>query len=303
MVGVAAWRARRLCRVGPRRGDPKDGERQCPDRGGSRRAQARHRASGRAFALPPLRPKADGSVHWREEQHPPLRLSPRAARLWGAEVHRLRRPARGRRRRGGASRCRPARCRRGGAGGRRAGRRAWSGESCDQGGNERAEEGFAATACIVHELEEAEVERQLLLRDPPGRAEPGAQQGPEPLDRVDGHLAEPVAILVAGVFAAPVADRFVLIPPGRQAGVDAILVGMDERAFGNRGRDDRLDRRLLHVGQHVQDYLTSALDQAENGWLVLLPRAPARRAGQPASTSEPPLLATAAGWPLWPATP
>src|SRR4051794_38169238 len=106
----------------------------------------------------------------------------------------------------------------------------------------------------------------------------------------------------SGVFAAPVADRFVLIPPGRQAGVDAILVGMDERAFGNRGRDDRLDRRLLHVGQHVQDYLASALDQAEDGWLVLLQRAPARRAGQPATAPEPPLLATAAGWPLWPAT-
>src|SRR4051794_16051771 len=84
----------------------------------------------------------------------------------------------------------------------------WSGESCDQGGNERAEEGFAATACVVHELEEPQIERQLLLRDPPGRAEPGAQQGPEPLDRVDGHLAEPLAILVSGGFAAPVADPF-----------------------------------------------------------------------------------------------
>src|SRR3954449_1105509 len=174
--------------------------------------------------------------------------------------------------------------------------------SCDQGGDERAKQGFAATACVVHELEEPQIERQLLLRDPPVRAEPGAQQGPEPLDRVDVHLAEPVAILVAGVVAAPGGERFMLIPPGRQAGVDAILVGMDERAFGNRGRDDRLDRRLLHVGQHVQDYLTSALDQAENGWLVLLPRAPARRAGQPATAPEPPLLATAAGWPLWPAT-
>ena len=98
------------------------------------------------------------------------------------------------------------------------------------------------------------------------------------------------------------ADRFVLIAPGGQAGVDAILVGMDEGALGYRGLDDRLDRRLLHVGQHVQDHRTSALDQAEDGRLVLLPRAPAWRAGQPASTSEPPLLATAAGWPLWPAT-
>ena len=61
--------------------------------------------------------------------------------------------------------------------------------SCDQGGDERAKQGFAATACVVHELEEPQIERQLLLRDPPVRAEPGAQQGPEPLDRVDGEAA------------------------------------------------------------------------------------------------------------------
>src|SRR4051812_18670042 len=167
--------------------------------------------------------------------------------------------------------------------------------SCDQGGDERAKQGFAATACVVHELEEPEIERQLLLRETPVRAEPGPQQGPEPLDGIDVHLAEPVAILVAGVFAAPVADRLVLIAPALQAGVDAILVGVDEGAFGNRGRDDRLDRPLLHVGQHGEHYRASALDQAEDGWLVLLQRAPARRPGQPPAASEPPPLATAAG--------
>ena len=98
------------------------------------------------------------------------------------------------------------------------------------------------------------------------------------------------------------ADRFVLIAPALQAGVDAVLVGVDERAFGNRGRDDRLDRGLLHVGQHMQDDLATTLDQAEDGWLVLLQRAPARRPGQPPAASKPPLLATAAGWPLCPAT-
>src|SRR5215217_4240211 len=45
----------------------------------------------------------------------------------------------------------------------------WAG-SCAQGGSERAKQGFAATACVVHELEEAEIERQLLLRDAPVRA-------------------------------------------------------------------------------------------------------------------------------------
>src|SRR4051794_23475579 len=134
------------------------------------------------------------------------------------------------------------------------------------------------------------------------RAEPGAQEGPEPFYGVDVHLAEAVPVLVAGVFAAPVADRLVLIAPDGQAGVDAILVGMDERALGNCGLNDRLDRDLLHVGQPGEHYLTTALDQAEDGRLVLLQRAPARSAPQPATASKPPLLATAVGWPLWPAT-
>src|SRR3954468_4725989 len=129
-----------------------------------------------------------------------------------------------------------------------------------------------------------------------------AQQCPEPLDGVDVHLAKAIPVLVAGVLAAPVTNRFVPVAPGGQAGVDAILVGMDESALRNRGLNDRLDRGLLHVGQHAQDHLASALDQAEDGWLVLLQRAPARRAGQPAAASEPPLLTTAAGWPLCPAT-
>src|SRR5215204_2209517 len=89
----------------------------------------------------------------------------------------------------------------------------WAG-SYDQGGDERAEQGFAATACVVHILEEAEVVRQLFLRDTAMRAEPGAQQGPETLDGVDVHLAEAIAVLVASVFTLCVADCLVLIAPG-----------------------------------------------------------------------------------------
>jgi hypothetical protein len=61
-------------------------------------------------------------------------------------------------------------------------------------------------------------------------------------------LAEAVAVLVAGVLPAPVADGLVLIPPGRQAGIDAVLVGVDAGALGNDSLDDRLDCRLLHIG-------------------------------------------------------
>src|SRR5919205_4276454 len=73
----------------------------------------------------------------------------------------------------------------------------WAGGSCDQSGDECTEQGFAAAACVVHDLEEAEIERQLVLRDTAVRPQPGAQQRPEAFERVDVHLAEPVAVLVA----------------------------------------------------------------------------------------------------------
>jgi len=53
--------------------------------------------------------------------------------------------------------------------------------SRDQAGDEGAKQGFATSPSIVHELEEAEVERQLVLRDAPMRSQPGAQQRPEAL--------------------------------------------------------------------------------------------------------------------------
>jgi hypothetical protein len=104
------------------------------------------------------------------------------------------------------------------------------------------------------------------------------------------------------VLPAPVADGLVLITPGRQAGIDAVLVGVDAGALGDDSLDDRLDCRLLHIGQHAQHHLSAALDQAEDGGLVLRQRAAARRACQSAAASKPPPLATAAGCPLCPAT-
>ena len=176
------------------------------------------------------------------------------------------------------------------------------GSSRNQAGDKRAEQGFAASARVVHELEEAEVERQLVLRDAAVRSQPGAQQRPEAFHGVDVDLAEAVAVFVASVFAAPMADSLVPVASSWQTRVDAVFVRVDKDARGDSGGDGRLDRGLLYVGQHVQDHLAATLDQVEDGWLVLRQRAAARRAGQPAPAPEPARFATAAGCPLCPAT-
>ena len=75
--------------------------------------------------------------------------------------------------------------------------------------------------------------------------QPGAQQGPRSLHRVDVDLAKAVAILVARVLPASVADRLVLVAPGWQAGVDVVLVGVDAGTLGDGCLDDRLDRKSV----------------------------------------------------------
>src|SRR3954447_23600441 len=87
------------------------------------------------------------------------------------------------------------------------------GASHDQSRDEGAKESFASAPGVVHELEEAEIQRQLLLRDAPVWPQPGAEQGPRPLQRVDMDLAEGVAVLIARVLPATVADRLVPIAP------------------------------------------------------------------------------------------
>src|SRR3954464_10985310 len=79
----------------------------------------------------------------------------------------------------------------------------------DQTRDEGAEQGLAPAAGVVDELDEAEIERQLLLRDAPVRAQPGAQQGPEALGGVDVDLAEVVPVVVPRVLAPGVAHALV----------------------------------------------------------------------------------------------
>ena len=45
-------------------------------------------------------------------------------------------------------------------------------------------------------------------------------------------LAEPITVLVPGVFASTMTDGLVAVAETRKPGVDAILVSIDVRAFG-----------------------------------------------------------------------
>src|SRR5262249_48705065 len=161
---------------------------------------------------------------------------------------------------------------------------------------------LSAGSDVVDELEEGEVERQRLLGDAAVGAEPTPQERPEAFQRVDVDLAEAVAVLVAGVFALPMADRLMSISPFFQPVVDVVFVGVDERPRGDRRFDQRADRRLLAVLQHPDHDPAAALEHAEDRRLLLLERPSARSPLQASAAAEPPFFWTASGWPLCPAT-
>ena len=115
-------------------------------------------------------------------------------------------------------------------------------------------------------------------------------------------LLETIAVLVARIFASAVADGLVLIALHRQTSVDAVLVGVDHRAFDDDSRNDRLDRFLLHIGQHPKNDLAITLDQTQDRRLFLFERATAASSSKPSAPPDPTFFWTAAGLPLCPAT-
>src|SRR3954462_822690 len=108
------------------------------------------------------------------------------------------------------------------------------------------------------------------MRPQPGSQERPEALRPEALKGVDVDLAEAIAVLVAGVFASTMTDGLVAVAETRKPGVDAILVSIGDRAFGDGLLDDRMDGRLLDIGQHSDHHLAAALDHAEDRRLFLL---------------------------------
>jgi hypothetical protein len=157
-----------------------------------------------------------------------------------------------------------------------------SNQRLDQG----AEQSLSAFAGIVNELEKPERERQLFLGDAAMRPQPGSQERPEALEGVDVDLAEPIAVLVPGVFASTMTDCLVAVAEARKPGVDALLVSIDIRAFGDGLLDDRMEGRLLNIGQHPDHHLAAALDHAEDWRLFFLQGAATAAPLQPIASAS-----------------
>lgn len=114
----------------------------------------------------------------------------------------------------------------------------------------------------MDKFEEREIQGQLFLGNTTMRAQPGTQKRPKTFHRVDMHFMKAIAIIIASVFACRVIDRLVTEAPFFQPRLDIVFIGENQTTHLNSLFENRLDRFLLHIRQHVEDHLATALDHA-----------------------------------------
>src|SRR5688572_12403989 len=107
-----------------------------------------------------------------------------------------------------------------------------------------------------------------------------------------------VTIVITGIFTRTVAHAFVIVAPCIQAAVDVIRIGVDQGPRGNRGWNQRLDRHLLDVLQHLNHHIATALDHAEDRRFLTFERPASPGPLESPSSAQAPFFATSSGWPL-----
>mgnify|MGYP003487516614 CR=1 FL=1 len=117
------------------------------------------------------------------------------------------------------------------------------GALCDQQLQQGAKQAFTPDANVMHELKEAQVQRQFLLRDAAMRSQPGTEQRPKALHRVDMNFMEAIPVLVTGVFASAMTHGMMIKPPFLQWVIDGVFIGVDARSRRNERLDEGTNRR------------------------------------------------------------
>src|SRR4030095_3752264 len=160
-----------------------------------------------------------------------------------------------------------------------------SGVLADQQLNERTKQRFASLSDVVHKLEETQVEREFFLGYAPMRAQPTPQERPEAFHGIHMDFTKTVAIVVSRECASSMVDTLMVVAPGLQTGINAILVRINKCPWQDSVFHERFDRLLLYIGQQIEHHLTTALHHPKDGRPFLLQGPSASFAFEPTSTS------------------
>ena len=99
-----------------------------------------------------------------------------------------------------------------------------------------------------------------------------------------------VTIFISSELATSMVDTLMLVAPGMQVRINAILVCINKCTWNDGVFDKGLDSLLLHIGNHIDDDLTTSLNHAKDWWSLFVQCATATFAFESVSTSFSSLL-------------
>jgi hypothetical protein len=144
---------------------------------------------------------------------------------------------------------------------------------------------FASFSGIVHKLEETEVQGEFLLGNALMGAQPAPQERPKPFHGIHMDFTQAVAIFISGVLASSMVDTLMIVAPSTQTCINTVFICINKRTQSNGLFHEWLDSLLLHIGKHIDDHLTTALNHAKDGRSLFVQGATATLAFESVSTS------------------
>ncbi len=97
-------------------------------------------------------------------------------------------------------------------------------------------------------------------------AKPAPQEGPKPFHGIHMDFTKAVPLFISGVLSPSMIHMLMVVSPGTQACINAVFIHINTCTWSNGLFDEWFDGLLLHIGQHVDDHLTTLLYHPKDGW-------------------------------------
>src|SRR3989442_9294690 len=76
------------------------------------------------------------------------------------------------------------------------------------------------------------------------------------------HFTKTVAIFISRIFAPAMIDALMRIAPSLETSINTVFIRVNQGSWINGVFDERFDGLLLHIGQQVDDHLSTTLNHA-----------------------------------------
>src|SRR6516162_3024217 len=117
------------------------------------------------------------------------------------------------------------------------------------------------------------------------RPKPAPQERPEPFHSIHMHFTKTISIFISGILSSSMVHALMVVSPGLQASINAVLVRVNPCPWNHGVFDAGLNRLLRHIGHEIDHDLTAPLHHPKDWWPLFCQSTPPPFALESAATA------------------